>query len=135
MATDLIAGHLDFAVATTPRVLGAIEAGRVRALAIATAAPSPLLPALPTVAAAGLPGFEVPNWDSWLFPRAVPAVAVERLAATLREVPGEAELRAEFARRGLEAMARDPATLAAAIRDETARRARVVRASGVTPEG
>lgn len=135
MATDLIAGHLDYAFATTPTVLGAIEAGRLRALAVATAARSPLVPNLPTLAEAGLTGFEVPNWDSWLFPRGVPEVAVTRMAAALRQVLAEPEILAEFTRRGLEPFASGPAALAAAIQAEQRRWAPVVRASGATPEG
>jgi tripartite-type tricarboxylate transporter receptor subunit TctC len=135
MATDLIAGHLDYAFATTPTVLGAIQSGRLRALAVATATRSALLPDLPTVAEAGVAGFDVNNWDSWLFPRGTPPAHVARMAGAIREALGDAELRAEFARRGLEPFASSPAELAAAIRAETARWAPVVRASGATPEG
>ncbi|MBY0338277.1 MAG: tripartite tricarboxylate transporter substrate binding protein [Acetobacteraceae bacterium] len=135
MATDLIAGHLDFAFATTPTVLGAIQSGRLRALAVATGTRSALLPEVPTVAEAGVVGFDVNNWDSWLFPRGVPAAHVARMAEAIRQALSEPDLRAEFARRGLEPLATSPPELAAAIRAETARWAPIVRASGATPEG
>ena len=136
MSTDLIAGHLDYAFATAPTVLSAIEAGRLRAIAIGTATRSPLLPELVTVAQAGLAGFEVSNWDAWLFPRGVAPAITERMAASLRQVLGDAELGREFARRGMEVIADSgPATLSASIRAETLRWAPMVRASGATPEG
>jgi len=135
MATDLIAGHLDYGFATTPTVLAAIEAGRLRALAIGTGTRSPLLPDLATVAESGLAGFEVSNWDSWLFPAGVTPAITERMASAMRQVLNDPQLRAEYARRGLEAYASSPTELAASIRAETTRWAPMVRASGATPGG
>ncbi|MBX9748689.1 MAG: tripartite tricarboxylate transporter substrate binding protein [Roseococcus sp.] len=136
MSTDLIAGHLDYAFATAPTVLSALESGRLRAIAIGTGTRSALLPNLPTVAEAGLAGFEVSNWDAWLFPRGVAAAITERMAAALRQVLADPELRGEFTRRGMETMpASGPAELAASIRAETLRWAPMVRASGATPDG
>ncbi|MDB5415779.1 MAG: bugT [Rubritepida sp.] len=135
MATDLIAGHLDYGFSTTPTVLSAIEAGRLRALAIGTGTRSPLLPDLATVAESGLPGFEVSNWDSWLFPHGTAPGITERMNAAMRQALTSDELRGEYARRGLEAMVSNPAEVAAAIQFETARWAPMVRASGATPEG
>ena len=136
MSTDLIAGHLDYAFATAPTVLSALESGRLRAIAIGTATRSGLLPNLPTVAEAGLTGFEVSNWDAWLFPRGVPPAITERMVAALRPLLTDAELRAEFTRRGMELMpGSGPAELAASIRAETQRWAPIVRASGATPDG
>jgi tripartite-type tricarboxylate transporter receptor subunit TctC len=135
LATDLIAGHIDYGFATTPTVQSAIEAGRLRALAIGTATRSPLFPDLPTVAEAGLVGYAVSNWDSWLFPHGTPEPVVSRMAAAMRQALTTPELQAEYARRGLEAFASSPPELAAAIQEETTRWAPIVRASGATPEG
>lgn len=136
MSTDLIAGHLDYAFATAPTVLSALEAGRLRAIAIGTATRSALLPNLPTVAEAGLAGFEVSNWDAWLFPRGVAPAITARMAAALRPILADPELRAEFTRRGMETMPDSgPAELAASIRSETQRWAPMVRASGATADG
>ncbi|MBS7810029.1 Bug family tripartite tricarboxylate transporter substrate binding protein [Roseococcus pinisoli] len=135
LATDLLAGHIDYGFATTPTVHSAIEAGQLRALAIGTATRSPLLPNLPTVEEAGLAHYSVSNWDSWLFPAGTPEPVVQRMAAALRQVLSEPELRAEFARRGMEAHPTSPAELTASIQAETLRWAPMVRASGATPEG
>ena len=136
MSTDLMAGHLDYAFATAPTVLSALEAGRLRAIAIGTATRSSLLPNLPTVAEAGLAGFEVSNWDAWLFPRGVAPAITARMAAALRSILADPELRAEFTRRGMETMPMSgPAELAASIRSEAQRWAPMVRASGATADG
>jgi len=136
MSTDLMAGHLDYAFATAPTVLSALEAGRLRAIAIGTGTRSSLLPNLPTVAEAGLAGFEVSNWDAWLFPRGVAPAITARMAAALRSILADPELRAEFTRRGMETMpASGPAELAASIRSEAERWAPMVRASGATADG
>ena len=135
LATDLMAGHVDYGFATTPTVQSAIEAGRLRALAIGTATRSPILPNLPTVAEAGLAGYSVSNWDSWLFPAGTPEPVIQRMSAALRQVLTDPALQAEFTQRGLEAYPSSPAELAASLRAETQRWAPVVRASGVTPEG
>ncbi|MBR0657313.1 Bug family tripartite tricarboxylate transporter substrate binding protein [Plastoroseomonas arctica] len=133
MVNDLLAGHLDYGFATLPTILGGIEGGLLRPIAIGTATRSPLFPQVPTVAEAGLPGFEVANWDSWLFPGGTPRPIVERMAAVLREVLAEPAIIAEFARRGLEAQSSSPEVLHAAIRTETLRWGPLVRASGATP--
>lgn len=134
MANDLLAGHLDFGFSTLPTILGGIEGGRLRPIAIATEARHALFPAVPTVAEAGLPGYEVANWDSWLFPRGTARPIVDRMAAVLRQVLAEPEMAAEFARRGLDTFSSSPEALGAAIRVQTERWGPLVRASGAAPD-
>ncbi len=134
LANDVLAGKIDFSFSTVPTVLPLIEAGRLRALAVATAARSALLPVVPTVAEAGVAGFEVPNWDGWLAPRGTPPAVIARLNAAMRQVLVEPEIVAEYNKRGMEPLPSDPATLGAEIRQRIAQFAPVVRATGATPE-
>jgi tripartite-type tricarboxylate transporter receptor subunit TctC len=134
LANDVLAGKLDFSFSTVPTVLSLIEAGRVRALAVATAARSALLPGVPTVAEAGVAGFEVPNWDSWLAPRGTPPAVIARLNAAMRQVLSEPEIIAEYNKRGMEPLPSDPATLGAEIHQRIAQFAPIVRATGATPD-
>ena len=134
LANDVLAGKIDFSFSTVPTVLPLIEAGRLRALAVATAARSALLPGVPTVAEAGVAGFEVPNWDGWLAPRGTPPGVIARLNAAMRQVLAEPEIVAEYNKRGMEPLPSDPATLGAEIRQRIAQFAPVVRATGATPE-
>ena len=134
LANDVLAGKIDFSFSTVPTVLPLIEAGRLRALAVATAERSALLPGVPTVAEAGVAGFEVPNWDGWLAPRGTPPAIIARLNAAMRQVLAEPEIVAEYNKRGMEPLPSDPATLAAEIHQRIAQFAPVVRATGATPE-
>lgn len=134
LANDVLAGKIDFSFSTVPTVLSLIEAGRVRALAVATAARSALLPGVPTVMEAGVAGFEVPNWDGWLAPRGTPPAVIARLNAAMRQVLTEPEIIAEYNKRGMEPLPSDPATLGAEISQRIAQFAPIVRATGATPE-
>jgi tripartite-type tricarboxylate transporter receptor subunit TctC len=134
LANDLLAGKLDYSFSTVPTVLSLIEAGQIRAIAVATPTRSPLLPQVPTLAESGLPGFEVPNWDSWLLPRGTPEPVVARLAAAMGQVLREPEIIAAFRARGMEPMPTDPARLGAEILERIAQFAPVVRATGASAE-
>jgi tripartite-type tricarboxylate transporter receptor subunit TctC len=134
LANDVLAGKIDFSFSTVPTVLPLIEAGRVRAIAVATPQRSALLLEVPTVAEAGLPGFEVPNWDSWLAPRGTPAPVIARLNAAMRQVLTDPEVVREFAKRGMEAMPTSPEVLGAEIGQRIAQFAPIVRATGATPD-
>jgi tripartite-type tricarboxylate transporter receptor subunit TctC len=134
LANDVLAGKLDFSFSTAPTVLPLIEAGRLRALAVATATRSALLPAVPTVAEAGVPSFEVPNWDSWLAPRGTPPAVVARLNAAMWEVLSDPEVVREFNKRGMEAIPSTPDVLGAEIAQRVAQFAPIVKATGATPD-
>ncbi len=134
MANDVLAGKLDFAFSTVPTVLPAIEAGQLRALAVGTAQRTTLLPQLPTMAEAGVPGFEIPNWDGWLAPRGTPPAVIARLHAAMRDVLQQPELQQEYARRGMEPMPSSPEALRAEIVARIAQFAPIVRATGATPD-
>jgi len=70
---DLIGGHVDFMITTTPSVLGQIEGGTLKALAITSEKRSPVLPNLPTAAEAGVPGYVASAWYGLLGPKGLPA--------------------------------------------------------------
>jgi len=87
--TDVIAGQCQLMFATSASVIPYIKAGRLRALAVTTAQRSPSLPDLPTVAEAGVPGFESITWHGVVVPSATPPAMVERLNGLGAEVlPG-----------------------------------------------
>jgi tripartite-type tricarboxylate transporter receptor subunit TctC len=131
LMTDLIGGKVDFAFSTAPTAVPQIEGGRLRALAVPTLARTALLPGVPTVAET-LPGYEVANWYALLGPRGLPAPVIERLNAAMRATLADAEVVAHLARHGVEPTPSSPAELARFIRDETAKWAPIVRASGAT---
>jgi tripartite-type tricarboxylate transporter receptor subunit TctC len=134
LANDVLAGKIDYSFSTIPTVQALIETGRIRALAVATRDRSPLLPGVPTMAEAGMPGFELPNWDSWLLPRGTPDAVVARLATTLGQVLREPETISAFRARGMEPLPTNPAILAADIAARMAQFAPIVRATGASPD-
>jgi tripartite-type tricarboxylate transporter receptor subunit TctC len=133
MMTDLLGGKVDYAFATAPTAIPHIEAGRLRALGVPTAVRSTLLPQVPTVAES-LPGYEVGNWYALVGPRGLPQPIVDKLAGAMRSTLEDAEVRRHLATHGVEPTPSTPAELARFIRDETAKWAPIIRASGATVE-
>jgi tripartite-type tricarboxylate transporter receptor subunit TctC len=132
LANDLAAGSVDFSFATASSTLPLVEGGRVRLLAVPTAQRSPLLPNVPTVAET-VPGYELANWNAVVGPKGLPAPIVERVNTAVRAALGDARTAAELVKHGVEPTPSSPAELARFIREETAKWAPVVRASGATP--
>jgi tripartite-type tricarboxylate transporter receptor subunit TctC len=101
--TDLLGGHLDALTDTVATTLEQHRAGRVRMLAVASAARSPLVPEVPTVAEAlGLAGFEAAVWLAVMLPLGTPELIRARLAEAITATLAVAEFRAELETAGFE---------------------------------
>jgi len=133
MMTDLVGAKVDYAFATAPTAIPQIEAGKLRALAVPTLRRSPLLPDAPAVAET-LPGYEVGNWYALVGPRGLPPAVVNRLNAAMRTTLSDPEVVAHLARHGVEPTPSSPEELARFIREETAKWAPIVRATGATSD-
>lgn len=133
LQTDLIGGKIDYAFATAPTTIPHIEAGRLRALAVPTPTRSALLPNVPAVAET-LPGYEVGNWYALVGPRGLPRPIVDRLASAMRQTLQDPEMRRHLSTHGVEPTPSTPEELGRFIRDETAKWAPIIRASGATPD-
>jgi tripartite-type tricarboxylate transporter receptor subunit TctC len=130
-AQDLIAGRLQLMFAPSSTALPQIEAGNLRALAWSTSRRGASLPDLPTVAEAGLPGFETSVWFGLLAPADTPDMVRDRLAgAVSRAVRSEAVLKA-FRAQGIEPLEGGPAAFARYIAAETAKWADVAVKAGL----
>lgn len=128
--TDLLAGQVQFMFTTIPPALPHVRSGRLRALAVANARRSSLLSDLPTTAESGAPGVEASSWNGVLVPAGTPRDIIARLHSEISAVmklPGTSE---RLASAGVEPMLTTPEEFAAYIESETARYAKVVRASG-----
>jgi tripartite-type tricarboxylate transporter receptor subunit TctC len=131
LIADILAGQVDFSFATASTTLGAVEGGRLRALAVPGAMRTPLLPGVPAVAET-LPGFAVANWNALMGPAGMAAPVVETLNRAMRAALGDAEVRQHLARHGVEATPSSPAELGRFIAEETAKWAPIVRESGAS---
>jgi tripartite-type tricarboxylate transporter receptor subunit TctC len=134
MMTDLIAGHIEMAVETSGSALQHIKAGAVRALAVSTRTPSPFFPGLPTLDAAGLPGYDVTTWYGLLAPKGTPAAVRVKLYQTVSDLLKSPDMAARLADLGAIAGGEPPEKFAAFIATETAKWTKVTKEAGVTVE-
>ena len=128
---DLLAGNIHMIFATAASSIGHIKAGKIRALAVTTAKRSSLVPDLPTVAEAGLPGFEANNWNGVLVPAKTPRPIIDRLNKEFAAALNLPDIKEFLFKQGLEAAAGTPEEFAAYMKSEMAKWAKVIKAAGI----
>jgi tripartite-type tricarboxylate transporter receptor subunit TctC len=128
--TDLLAGQVKVAIPGAAGMVGHIRAGKLRALAVTGAKHSPQLPDVPTVAEAGVPGYEAYVWMGLLAPKGTPAPIVERLHRELGIVLATDEAKRYMDAAGIEIVGSTPAQFGAFYRAEKALWAKVIRETG-----
>lgn len=128
---DLIGGRLQLSFDNVPPALPHIRAGRLRALAVTSAQRQADLPELPTVAEAGMPGFEVAAWFGFLVPAATPAETVRRLEAETTKVLAMPAVRERLTQLGFRVDGRGAAAYRDYIRAEAERWTPVIRSLGI----
>ena len=131
---DLASGQVMMTFGNLTTVLPFANAGRVRALAVTSAKRSPVLPDLPTMAEAGVAGFEAATWNGLLAPASTPKEIVAKLNADIVKVLNMPDTRAKLAANALEPIGDTPADFSAHIAHEVARWAKVVKAAGIRGE-
>jgi tripartite-type tricarboxylate transporter receptor subunit TctC len=134
LTNDLVGGHIAVAFNTIAPALGNIQAGHLRALAVAGRARSGLLPDVPTVAESGLPGFEAAVRYGVLAPAGTPRPIVERINAELRAIVSADETRARIAAQGGEPLVATPEEYAADIAREQAKWGVLIKKLGLRVE-
>jgi tripartite-type tricarboxylate transporter receptor subunit TctC len=114
--------------------LPSIRAGKIRALAVTSSQRHPLLPDVPTMAEAGLAGFEVYNWQGVVAPAGTPRAIIERLNRELNAILARPEQRDAIVETGSQPSGGTPEAFRDFIRSETAKWALVVRDAKMQPE-
>ncbi len=132
MVNDLIGGQVQVAFDNT--VIPHILSGRLRGLAVTGSARLASVPAIPTPAEAGLPGYEAVGWMGLMAPKGTPAVAIDRIQASAARALDHPEVKARIESMGFQAATGSPAAFAKFLNDEIAKWARVVRDAGIQPE-
>ena len=128
---DLLVGdQVHFMFATIPSVIEFVRAGRLRALAVTSKNRSAAVPQIPTVAESGFPEFEASSWFGLLGPAELPRDIVLKLQGETARALKIPELRDTLVQQGADPVASTPEEFAAYMRSETAKWAKVVRASG-----
>ncbi|HET9385412.1 MAG TPA: tripartite tricarboxylate transporter substrate binding protein, partial [Gemmatimonadales bacterium] len=129
---DLIAGQVGVSFAGIPNVLGHVKSGRLRALGVTTAKRWSELPEIPTLAEAGVPGYEATLWLNVSGPTGMPAEIVQRLNGEIDKALRDPEVQANFRAAGVEATSMGPQELNAFMSAEHEKWGRVVRETGAT---
>jgi tripartite-type tricarboxylate transporter receptor subunit TctC len=135
MAQELVAGRIDAAFATLPSVLGQIQAGTMRALAVASAIPAPQLPDVPLLAQQGIAGGEADAWIGLWAPSATPATALDKLTQAVTTALAKPSVREAAVKLGIAVNVRDPKAFDRFVQDEIRKWGEVVKAANVKMEG
>ncbi|GLC98108.1 MFS transporter [Cupriavidus sp. TA19] len=129
--TDLTGGTMQVMFDNLPSSMALIKAGKLKALAVTSARPSPALPGVPTIAqAAGLPQYEASSWFGMLAPAGTPPEIVHRIQQEVAKALGAPAVRERLQAQGAEPVGNTPEQFAALIRAETTKWAKVVKDSG-----
>jgi tripartite-type tricarboxylate transporter receptor subunit TctC len=132
--TDLMAGHVNLLFASILEGSGHIKAGKLKALAVSSAKRSPALPDVPTLAESGIQGAESGSWVALLAPAGTPQALVDKIAADVKEVVANPEVRSQLISQGGTPQSTTPAQLQALIDADRARYGKVIRDKGVKVE-
>jgi tripartite-type tricarboxylate transporter receptor subunit TctC len=128
---DLLAGQIQVMFAPIVAVLPQVKAGRLKALAVTSAARSPAAPELPTLAESGLAGYEISSWFGLFAPAGTPQPVIDRIQREVAKTLQSADVRERFAKEGAEPVASTPAETAAYVKSEYAKYGRIVKDNGI----
>jgi tripartite-type tricarboxylate transporter receptor subunit TctC len=131
---DLIAGHVTFTIEGLTLLRPFVQDGRLRVLAVTTAQRARSMPDVPTMAEAGVPGYELTAWAGIAAPAGTPRPIIDRLYGEIARIAATAEAKAWFDSFGIDAGAEPPDAFAALIRTEYAQMGEIVRAMGIKAE-
>lgn len=131
---DLLGGQVQLSFDTLVAALPQVQAGRVRALAVTSLRPSPRLPDLPSLAQAGVAGFELVPWVALVAPRGLPPAVARRLSQALASSLAEPGLRAELTQAGMDVAPEPPAAYEARVNAELPRLRATVHQAGLVAD-
>jgi len=132
--TDLMGGQVDMMFEQMYSAAPSIRAGKLRALAITSKTRSPLFPDLPTMAEAGVPGFEVQNWQGLIAPAGTPPALIKLLNETVNKALADPTIKEQMLGQGNELGGGTPEQFAALIKSEADRWGKLVKSANIRPE-
>jgi tripartite-type tricarboxylate transporter receptor subunit TctC len=132
---SVLAGDTQLSFATPPSVLALVQSGRLKALAVTSREPTPLVPGVAGMAQAGLPDYEISFWYGFFVPAGTPADAVKKLFAATEQALRLPEIAKTLAREGTETSgSTSPEDFAGFLREDAKLWARLVKESGAKAE-
>ncbi|HET7158581.1 MAG TPA: tripartite tricarboxylate transporter substrate binding protein, partial [Burkholderiales bacterium] len=130
----LLSGQVQLYFATISTALPHVKSGKLRALAVTSAKRSVVAPELPTIAEAGVPGYEHASWVGLLAPSKTPAPVITKLHETSVKVVNMPEVKSLLLKEGLETVGDTPQEFSALIKREVSKWRQVVKAAGIKPQ-
>ena len=131
---SLLGGETSILFATIPSAIQHIQAGKLRGLAVSRAQRNPALPDIPTVAEAGVPGYEAIEWNGVMVPAGTPAATVNRIHQALVKVLANPAIQERIVGLGAEVVASSPDQFSAFIKKELVTWSKVVKEMGITSQ-
>ncbi len=132
--TDLLGGQIQMAFSSVPAVLPHIKAGRLVALGVGSAKRSPALPNIPTIAEAGVPGYEYTTWYGIFAPAKTPRTLIARLNAEIVKAMETPDIKDRFTALGGDPDPGTPEELRAYMANESAKWAKIIKAANIRIE-
>ena len=129
-----VAGRIDYQLVPIPLALVDIRGGRLRALGVTTKKRSPLLPEVPTIAEAGVPGFDWPIWYGVWVRTGTPAGVVDKLAKDLARVLAAPDMQDWIVKHGADPMSMTQPEFERFVLSESESAAHIIKAAGIKPQ-
>lgn len=130
--TDLLGNQIAIMFDNMPSAIQHVRSGKLRAIAVTTSKRSPELPDVPTIAEAGVPGYEATSWFGLFAPAATPPAVISRLNAAIVKVLANPDVKKQINDQGAEVYSETPQQFAAFIQKETVKWSKVVKDSGAS---
>jgi tripartite-type tricarboxylate transporter receptor subunit TctC len=131
LVTDLVAGQLQVSFQLIPNVLGQIQGGQLRPLAVTSPKRSAVLPNVPTTLEAGVSGYEAYGWFAMLAPKGTPKAVVDRLHAAYEKALADPDIRRRIVEVGAEPATSSPAELGRFMAEEARRWGEIIKAHDI----
>ncbi|MGC3962272.1 MAG: tripartite tricarboxylate transporter substrate binding protein [Rhodocyclaceae bacterium] len=129
---DLVGGHVNGLFVTLAPAVPQVKAGALVALAVTTPKRSTALPDVPTVAEAGVPGFDVTNWQGVFAPAGTPAVLVDKINGAIQKIVREQDIKSRLIELGFEPVSGGPAELGQHVQENVTKWAKVIPQANIT---
>ncbi len=130
--TDVIAGRVAITLQNAGAILTSVRDGKLRGLAITAPKRSPNIPEFPTVSESGFPGFEAVSWFALFAPPGTPTALIDKVHQEAVKVLAQPEMQARFSQLGLDPAGTSPIELAAIIKSDIEKWAKVIKDAGIT---
>ena len=134
LMTDVVGGHIPVAVTSVTTVMPHYKSQKLRVLGVSSTKRSSAMPDVPTVAEAGVPGFEIQSWYALLGPKDLPRAIADRLQREIAKIVATPAMQERFETLGAEAAATTPDETAAILKSDMDKWAGVIRKAGIKPQ-